>query len=195
MTDKSTLRAQVIASRRARSAAERTAARAAIADVVLDRCGRTLPPGAVVAAYEPLPSEPGSVELLAALDESGWHVLVPITLADNDLDWVRWTADSRSNPQAGIRTASDPLAGAGLGVGAIGAARLVIVPAFAVDRTGRRLGRGGGSYDRALARVSPDATVAALLFDGELVDEVPVDHWDQPVSAVVTPAGWLDLNG
>jgi 5-formyltetrahydrofolate cyclo-ligase len=80
-----------------------------------------------------------------------------------------------------------------LGPAAIGTAGLVLVPAFAVDRSGRRLGRGGGSYDRALARVPAGTTVAALIFADELIERVPTEVWDQPVTAVVTPAGWFEL--
>jgi 5-formyltetrahydrofolate cyclo-ligase len=64
-----------------------------------------------------------------------------------------------------------------------------VVPAVAVDRQGTRLGRGGGSYDRALARVRPGVLVVAALYDGELVDRLPVQAHDRPVGAVVTPGG------
>ena len=60
-------------------------------------------------------------------------------------------------------------------------------------RDGTRLGRGGGSYDRVLRRIPAGIPVAALLFEGELVDELPSDDWDMPVTAVVTPAGWYEL--
>jgi 5-formyltetrahydrofolate cyclo-ligase len=78
-----------------------------------------------------------------------------------------------------------------LGVGAIARAWLVVVPAVAVDRRGVRLGRGGGSYDRALARVPPGTEVVALLHDGELVDLVPSEPHDRRVRAVITPARGL----
>ena len=78
---------------------------------------------------------------------------------------------------------------------AIATAQLVLVPAFAVDRTGGRLGRGGGSYDRALARVPAGTIIAALIFAEELIERVPTDAWDRPVTAVVSPTGWIDLAG
>jgi 5-formyltetrahydrofolate cyclo-ligase len=68
---------------------------------------------------------------------------------------------------------------------------VLFVPALAVDRRGNRLGRGGGSYDRALSRVPRRALVVALLYDGELVDELPTEPHDRPVNAVVTPGGGL----
>jgi len=64
---------------------------------------------------------------------------------------------------------------------------VVLVPALAVDTAGQRLGRGGGSYDRALARVGPLIPVIALLYDGELLDQVPTEPHDTPVRAVARP--------
>ncbi len=52
-----------------------------------------------------------------------------------------------------------------------------------------RLGRGGGSYDRALARVGPAILTIALLYDGELVDTLPAEPHDQRVRAAATPSG------
>jgi len=73
------------------------------------------------------------------------------------------------------------------GVAAVSRADLVIVPALAVDRRGMRLGRGGGSYDRALARVGPQVPTIALLYDAELLDEVPDAPHDQRVRLVARP--------
>jgi 5-formyltetrahydrofolate cyclo-ligase len=69
------------------------------------------------------------------------------------------------------------------------------VPALAVDAAGRRLGRGGGSYDRALARVGPLVPLIALLYDGELVEHVPAEGHDIPVRATVSPRAGLTLTG
>jgi 5-formyltetrahydrofolate cyclo-ligase len=63
------------------------------------------------------------------------------------------------------------------------------VPALQVDRDGNRLGRGGGSYDRALARAT--GLTVALLHDDELVAELPHEPHDVPVRAVATPTGGL----
>ena len=72
-----------------------------------------------------------------------------------------------------------------LGVDAIRNATLVVVPALAVDRSGRRLGRGGGSYDRVLARLSAGVLTVALLNDEELLDAVPAEAHDRPVGAAL----------
>jgi 5-formyltetrahydrofolate cyclo-ligase len=172
---KQRLRAQLLAARGARPAEDLERARAAVRSHVLGRADE-----GCVAAYVPLRTEPGSVELLTALHERGIRVLVPVTLPDRDLAWTVWTPEP---------------SGSLLGVDAIGAASLVLVPALAVAPDGTRLGRGGGSYDRALARRSPAASTAALVFDEELLDRLPRDDWDVPVAAAVTPSGWVPLGG
>jgi 5-formyltetrahydrofolate cyclo-ligase len=172
--EKQRLRAELLDARRARSADALRRARAAVCRHVLDRVGGV----SCAAAYVPLRSEPGSVELLAGLRERGIRVLVPVTLPDRDLDWTEWGA--RADEQR-------------LGVSAIAEADLVIVPALAVAADGTRLGRGGGSYDRALARCTSAATVAALLFDGEVLHHLPREPWDRPVGHAVTPSGWRPL--
>ncbi len=131
-----------------------------------------------VAAYVPFGTEPGSMELLQQLTRSGQQVLVPVTLPDRDLDWAQW---------------QDGRAGDTLGREAVAAVDAALVPALAVAEDGTRLGRGGGSYDRALARLRPDAAVVALLYDGELLAELPRDAWDRSVTAVVLPSGWQDV--
>ncbi len=65
----------------------------------------------------------------------------------------------------------------------------VLVPGLAFDLNGRRLGRGGGHYDRFLVRLRPDCLRVGVCFEGQIVDTVPADPWDQPVDAVVTEAG------
>jgi 5-formyltetrahydrofolate cyclo-ligase len=76
-----------------------------------------------------------------------------------------------------------------LGVEAIATADVVLVPGLAVSPDGVRLGRGGGSYDRALARVPAGTFTCALLHDGEVGCDVPVAPHDRAVAAAVTPSG------
>jgi 5-formyltetrahydrofolate cyclo-ligase len=63
-----------------------------------------------------------------------------------------------------------------------------VVPALAVDHSGLRLGRGGGSYDRALVRVGDQVPTVALLYDQELLAEVPAWSHDQRVRLIARPA-------
>jgi 5-formyltetrahydrofolate cyclo-ligase len=142
-----------------------------------------------VAAYVPVGTEPGSLELLDALRAGDRQVLVPVVRRDGELDWAEYDGELRPGP-LGLR---EP-AGRRLGPGALAGVDVVLAPALAADRRGNRLGRGAGYYDRALTRVARTVPVAVLLHDGELLGEVPVEPHDRPVTAAVTPAlGWVEL--
>lgn len=129
-----------------------------------------------VASFLPMPSEPG-VE-----PRPGW--LLPVLLPDGDLDWAAYDGRLRDGPR-GLR---EPV-GPPLGPDAVAGCDVVLVPALLVDRRGTRLGKGGGSYDRALARAT--GLTVALLADGELVDVLPGEPHDVPVRAVATPSSGL----
>lgn len=133
-----------------------------------------------LAAYVSVGSEPSTRPLLDAL--AGRSVLLPVLLPGGELDW----ADAAAGLVPGPGGLLEP-AGPRLGPGAARVCDLVLVPALAVDRGGVRLGRGGGSYDRALSGAR--GRVVALLHDGELVDALPAEPHDVPVHAVVTPSG------
>ena len=111
-------------------------------------------------------------------------MLLPLLRPDGDLDWASYEGPDSLVP--GPRSLLEPTEPA-RGVPAITSADMVIVPALAADQRGNRLGRGGGSYDRALARVGPSILTVALLYDGELADEVPAGPQDQPVRAAALP--------
>jgi 5-formyltetrahydrofolate cyclo-ligase len=115
-------------------------------------------------------------------------VLLPLLLSDNDLDWASYEGpDSLSGGPHGLLQPTEPPRGPA----AVTSADLLIVPALAVDRGGHRLGRGGGSYDRALARVGPAVPTIALIYDGELLDKVPAGRRDQRVRMVARPRGGI----
>jgi 5-formyltetrahydrofolate cyclo-ligase len=63
---------------------------------------------------------------------------------------------------------------------------VVIVPALAVDTRGHRIGYGKGFYDRLLVRICPPAFAVAVVYDFEVVSEVPADTHDHAVDLVVT---------
>jgi 5-formyltetrahydrofolate cyclo-ligase len=69
---------------------------------------------------------------------------------------------------------------------------LVVTPGLAFDRAGRRLGWGGGHYDRYLARLRPRALRVGVGFSVQVVEDVPVGPDDQRVDLVVTDAGVID---
>lgn len=146
-----------------------------------------------VAAYVSVGSEPGTPALLDALLTRGVRVLLPALLPDNDLDWGAYTgAGSLARVRHGGRMALFEPAGERLGPDAVTEADVVLLPGLAVDADGMRLGRGGGSYDRVLARLDRAGTrpaLVVLLYDTEVVVRVPGEPHDRPVHAVVTPSG------
>jgi 5-formyltetrahydrofolate cyclo-ligase len=185
MSDKQAVRREVLAARRAMSTAERdTADRALMAGAVDLVRGM-----AIVAAFVPMPGEPGGAGLPDGLAAVVSTVLLPVLLPDRDLDWAQYQGpDSLGGPGGGPALLREP-SGPRLGPDAVASVDALLVPALAVDRTGVRLGRGGGSFDRALARVGPDTAIVALLYDGELRVDLPAESHDRRVTAVITPSG------
>lgn len=182
--EKGLLRARLVAARRAVDASERAYAARALGAAL--GALPELAAARTVAAYLPVGSEPGPPDLAEVLARSGRQVLLPVLMADNDLDWAAYEGPESVAPAGrGLREPVGPR----LGPGAIASADLMVVPGLAVDRRGVRLGRGGGSYDRALARLAPGAFTVVLLYAGELLDRVPSEAHDRPVRAAVTPDG------
>ncbi|MER5831533.1 5-formyltetrahydrofolate cyclo-ligase [Streptomyces sp. NPDC002130] len=146
-----------------------------------------------VAAYVSVGSEPGTLALLDALRARGVRVLLPVLLPDNDLDWGAYAGEDSLAPvrHGGRMTLLEPV-GERLGPDAVTTADAVLLPGLAVDARGMRLGRGGGSYDRVLARLEragAHPALVVLLYDSEVVEHVPEEPHDRPVHAVVTPSG------
>lgn len=144
------------------------------------------------AAYVSMGSEPGTLALLDALHARGVRVLLPVLLADNDLDWgVYEGGASLARVRHSGKIALLEPTGDRLGPDAVTTADVVLLPGLAVDTRGMRLGRGGGSYDRVLARLDragASPALVVLLYDTEVVDRVPEEEHDRPVHAVVTPS-------
>ena len=180
--EKAAQRRRLVAGRAEMSVADRETAGKLIRDHVL-----SLPQVAAagtIAAYYSVGTEPATHSLVYALWKRGSYVVLPLLLPDGDLDWASYEGpDSLVPGPKGLLQPAEPPRG----TGTVARADVVLVPAMAVDRSGYRLGRGGGSYDRALARVGEQVPVIALLYDGELVDAVPADSHDQKVRAVARP--------
>lgn len=113
--------------------------------------------------------------MIAALSARGIRVMVPVTLEDWDLDWREVGTDET------------------LGTEAIGRAKVVFLPAHAVDRSGTRIGQGKGCYDRVIPRTS--ARLVAVVHPWEVLDEeLPSEPHDRHVHAVVAAeVGVLEL--
>jgi 5-formyltetrahydrofolate cyclo-ligase len=190
-TGKAALRRELLAARRALSPGARRAAATALARQALGL--PELSGAGTVAAYVSIGGEPGTRDLLDALRAAGKRVLLPVLLPDNDLDWAEYEGPDSLAEAAhpGKMVLLEP-SGPRLGPDAVTGADAVLLPGLAVDGRGMRLGRGGGSYDRVLARLAragADPALVVLLYDDEVVARVPEEPHDHPVRAVATPSG------
>ena len=183
---KAALRTSVNAARRTQPEERRAAAGRQLRDHVLSLPQAEM--AGTVAVYYSFGTEPDTHSLVFGMWKRGTYVILPRLRPDGDLEWASYEGpDSLVPGPHGVLEPSEP----SRGVEAISRAALVLVPALAVGRDGLRLGRGGGSYDRALARVGDRVPVIALLYDGELVDQVPAEPHDRPVSLVVLPSAGI----
>ena len=191
---KTDLRRQMRARRAERSEDQRRAAAVALADEggsLLRGLADGLP--LLIAAYLSLPTEPGTDLLIEQAQTDHDAIWVP-KVVDDGLDWV---ALRRSTPltegpfgirePAGAPVRSDDLVGLDV----------MFVPALAVDEHGHRLGQGGGYYDRLLASFPRNSEggplLVAVVFDDEVLTDVPVDDHDCCVDVALTPSGIHDL--
>ncbi|KAA0096880.1 5-formyltetrahydrofolate cyclo-ligase [Mycolicibacterium sp. P1-18] len=147
--------------------------------------------GDVVCAYVPVGSEPGSVAALADLLAAGVRVLLPVAVTDDagrplPLTWGDYRGELVV-ARFGLREPPGPH----LPAEAIGTASTVVVPALAVDRAGSRLGRGAGFYDRSLAMAHPSARLIAMVRDEEILDRLPAEPHDVPMTHALTPGDGL----
>lgn len=140
-----------------------------------------LPDTGVVAMYAALPDEPDVDPLLSHLARQGRLALPRV-----DGDQLRLHLVSAHNKldtgSFHIREPSDldpPVDPADLA--------LLVLPGRAFDRAGRRLGRGGGHYDRLVARLPSSIRRLGVAFGEQIVAVVPTDATDQTVHSVVTP--------
>ena len=195
---KQELRRALRAARRSRyggeDGAERRAAEAQAllthAEGILARVAKEAAAGRApqVACFRPGPVEADLMPLARALHEEGATLLFPVAAGTPELDWAVWDGAEDSfvrSPGAGF---GDEPTGERRGVDALRHAALVLAPALAVDRSGTRLGHGGGYYDRALSHVGPRTRVVAVVQPAELLapGALPRETFDRPVGEVLT---------
>ena len=134
----------------------------------------------VVASYFSYGDEPNTDLLNQELIRIGKKLVLPRTLADLNLEWIVWAGDKDKLVKKGkIKEPKGEVMDADK-------IDFAIIPALHVTRDGYRLGQGGGSYDRALAKMR--AFRIALIYPGEITSEpFPVEAHDQKLNAVATP--------
>lgn len=178
---KRALRAELRERRQNLTSVEREAATIGITEnlqsLALDLSARS------ISCYLSSRNEPNTRPFLNWAAAEGIRVLFPISRDDGLLDWTVGEGDEEMEGIAGMPEAAGEL----LGPIAINDVDLILVPAAAVDRTGLRMGWGMGYYDKTLGSMEKCPPVYAIVYDSEVVDDVPREVHDQPVNGAVTP--------
>ena len=144
------------------------------------------PPGAAVSGFWPMDGEIDIRPLLVALHERGHKILLPHTpKRGNPLIFRHW--------HPGAEMVRERF-GTYRPTGEVGVPDVLFVPLVAFDGAGRRLGYGGGFYDRTLAGL-PGAIAIGCAFAAQKLDEVPAAEYDAPLHAVATERGVLRFKG
>lgn len=185
---KRALRAELRERRRTRTSTERERFAAAATDRLIELTRRFAPDS--LAAYLSTPDEPGTRDFVAWAHGEGIRVLLPVSRVDGLLDWAPYDGEGEEADALGMPTPTSEL----LGPIAINDVGLILVPAACVDRGGMRMGWGRGYFDKTLGSMERCPPVYAVIFDDELLDEVPRDRHDMPVSGAVTPERIVDFS-
>ena len=135
-------------------------------------------------------AEPGTRSFVTDAVARGIRVLLPVTRADGLLDWA--VATPEGDIAEGMYGLPEPV-GELLGPIAVNDVDLLVIPAAAVDESGMRLGWGRGFFDKTLGSMERCPPVYAVVYDSEVVDELPSDVHDQRVTGVVTPTRTIPL--
>ena len=136
-----------------------------------------------IASYISYGDEPSTAELNAALLKNGKVLYLP-RIIGKDLEWVLWHGDQ--NQLAPSKFSKNILEPTGPAISDHSVIELIVVPALRIDRSGYRLGQGGGFYDRALSKLSTWSV--GLIHPDEISSEdLPRENFDIPLSAAATP--------
>jgi len=188
IASKAALREQLLAARSRVADAVRASEARMLGEQLDAFAADHVPSGSTICAYVPVNTEPGSIEMLDMLLRRSARVLLPVARTSAEdvplpLRWGEYRPGALTRGRWALLEPAEPW----LPPSALAEAGLVLVPALAVDRTGVRLGRGRGFYDRSLTNRDPRAWLIAMVRDEELVDELPADPHDVPMTHALTP--------
>ena len=182
---KTRLRAETRARRIARTRSEHAELAVRVAEALGDLIANLSARSAAI--FLSTPSEPETRGAIAALSSRGIRLFAPVSHPGGVMTWTR--VDTASPERAGLGRMPEPDVAAEDTVASL-TVDVVICPAAAVDETGTRLGWGGGYYDRFFIDLPAGIPVFALVFDDDVVADLPREAHDVPVTGVVTPSGW-----
>lgn len=145
---------------------------------------RLFGPDRIVAGYRAIGSEADPHHLLMEAESCGATLALPHILSRvQPMRFLSWRTEDQLH--AGPLGLMQPDASA-----SSVNPDIVIVPLVGFDRSGNRLGQGGGHYDRALSLL-PNAIRIGLAWSAQEIDELPADPWDEPLSAICTEREWI----
>ena len=196
--DKAELRRTVIARRNAIDLDVRAAKSAVVCARLVELMESSDTAGQrTVAVYAAMGSEVDPAAFAAAAVARGWRVAYPCMLSATDAMacgqrmCMRAVAagDASSAPFIAHPTrtfAAVDIDSDRFPIVPAEALDMIIVPLVAFDRTGARLGYGGGCYDRYLPTLSPACQIIGVAFDEQRVDRVPTDAHDLPLPHIIS---------
>jgi len=187
--EKRALRAELRSRRRSLSDQQRESAASGVTEQ-LDALVAEYDAG-TISCFLSTAAEPGTHAFVSSAAQRGIRVLLPISRADGQLDWA--AAEDDVQISEGLFGLPEPV-GDILARGAIDDVDLMIIPAAAVDGEGTRLGWGRGYFDRTIGSLRSRPPVYAVVFDSEILDSLPREMHDQPVTGAVTPTRTLHLS-
>jgi 5-formyltetrahydrofolate cyclo-ligase len=167
-------------------------ARQAAANVIAARrFPLPLAPGVIVSGFMTLGNEINPLPLMRKLSGKGVRLALPVVAGRGKALVIReWTFGAPLT--AGVWGIREPTAEA-----AEVEPDILLVPLLAFDRTGHRLGYGGGYYDRTIAQLRARKPVVAvgLAFAAQEVPKVPATPRDALLDLVLTEREVIDLRG
>ena len=134
-----------------------------------------------VTCYLPFGNEPDTELFIDWALDNQIEVLLPVAKEDGSLEWVNFDGETKVGIFGFHEATGSPVEPTNID--------LAIIPALAVDSKGMRIGKGKGFYDRALLKFEPTPPIVAVVFDSEILDQVPSEAHDHPVDAAVSQTG------
>ena len=164
----------------------------AACDALTEHALEAVAGAANVATFVSVGAEPCTRLLLERLHETGVKVLLPVLGPHLARCWGLFQG-SEDLAERAPRRPPEP-SGPTLPAEAVRHVDALLIPALAVDCDGRRLGQGGGWYDRMLPLRASGTHTFAIIHPEELVTgPLPVEEHDEPVDAVITAQEWFLL--
>lgn len=174
MDPKIYLRSRILPKRHALPSALRERWSVRIVEVLLRHFGPT--PKGPLGVFWPTAVEPNLSPLLQRWLHNGVRLVLPVQNEERRWQWRQLLHLPKAATPHNLPAQS---------LGAEQKPKTAIVPGLAFDSAGRRLGHGGGTYDRLLAERIDHAL--GCIFPFQLVAHVPTDRWDVRVNGIVTP--------